>query len=112
MNRPIEKPKNTPVRAPSAVTPDNWRVCPIPKTVNPIPAAIPKESNSETIVHKLVDKSTMEARSDVEYQNATAKDTRMSAPLTNRRMNRIQPLRISSNITDDLAPRPNTQTPS
>src|SRR5437016_7556152 len=78
--------------------------------VNPIAAAIPKESNSETSVHKSVDKSTTEARMDVEYQNATAKDTRTSAPLTNRRMNRIRPLRINRNITVALAPRAKTKT--
>src|SRR5205807_8450315 len=78
--------------------------------VNPIAAAIPNESNSETIVHKLVDKSTTDARIDVEYQNATAKETRTSAPLTNRRINRIRPLRISRNITVALAPRAKTKT--
>src|SRR5438552_17049592 len=78
--------------------------------VNPIAAAIPKESNSETSVHKSVDKSTTEARMDVEYQNVTAKDTRTIAPLTNRRMNRIRPRRINRNITVALATRAKTKT--
>src|SRR2546425_12329529 len=69
------------------------------------------ESSSETDVHKLVDRSTTDARIDVEYQNATAKETRTSAPLTNRRINRIRPLRISRNITVALAPRAKTKTP-
>src|SRR2546426_9056664 len=78
--------------------------------VNQIAAAIPKESNSETSVHKSVDKSTTEARMDVEYQNATAKETRTNAPLTSRRINRIRPLRINRNITVALAPRAKTNT--
>src|SRR5207249_6698032 len=78
--------------------------------VNPIAAAIPNESNSETIVHKSVDKSTTDARIDVEYQNATAKDTRTSAPLTSRRINRIRPLRTNRNMTVALAPRAKTNT--
>src|SRR3989442_15851094 len=78
--------------------------------VNPIAAAIPNESSRETSVHRLVDTSTTEARIEVEYQNATAKETRTSAPLTNRRMNRIRPLRISRNITVALAPRAKTKT--
>src|SRR5437773_12115013 len=78
--------------------------------VNPIAAAIPNESNSETSVHRLVDKSTTDARIDVEYQNATAKDTRTSAPLTNRRMNSIWSIRMSRNIKVAMATRETTNT--
>src|SRR5207245_11670484 len=83
---------------------------PRPKIVNAVIAAIPKHSNRKTSVHKFVDKSTTEARSDVEYQHATAKDTTTSAPLTSRRINRIRPRRINRNITVALAPRAKTKT--
>src|SRR4029077_7283114 len=69
-----------------------------------------RESNRETNAHRLVDRSTTDARIDVEYQNATAKETRTSAPLISRRINRIRPLRISRNMTVALAPRAKTNT--